>query len=356
MMEQEIIEKIKGSIENLKNKNFKIYFFTPDTKGYAKASVRYIYEFAMALNKLDFNPVILHEKNDYKGVGEWMGEDYVNLTHESIESQKLSLKPEDFILIPEVFGHVIEQISNLPCGKIVLSQSYDYILETLKPGTTWADNKFFKCITTTEEQKEFIKGIMKNITIDVLSPTISDHFEKKKLPCKPIISIHTREQRDTMVIIKMFYLKYPQFRWVTFRDMRGIDTKTFSEYLQDAFVSVWIDDPSSFGTFPLESMSSGTPVIGKVPNMKPSWMNDDNGIWTYDKNLIVDIIAEFTQNWLEDNISDKLYESGLETSSEYRNHKNFEDSIKDLFESYTEERIRNFESQVEIKETQETLN
>ena len=85
MMEQEIIEKIKGSIENLKNKNFKIYFFTPDTKGYAKASVRYIYEFAMALNNLDFNPVILHEKNDYKGVGEWMGEDYVNLTHESIE-------------------------------------------------------------------------------------------------------------------------------------------------------------------------------------------------------------------------------------------------------------------------------
>lgn len=355
-MEQEILDKIKGSVENLKTKNFKLYFFTPDTRGYAKASVRYIYEFAMVLKTNGYNPVILHEKIDYKGVSEWMGEEYMDLTHESIEEQKLSLKPEDFIFIPEIYGHVIEQISNLPCGKIVLSQSYDYILETLKPGTTWSDNKFFKCITTTSEQEKFIKEFMKNVSVDILEPTISDHFTEKSLPCKPIISIHTREQRDTMVIIKMFYLKYPQFRWITFRDMRGVDTKTFSEYLQDSFVSVWIDDPSSFGTFPLESMSCGTPVIGKVPNMKPEWMNDDNGIWTYEKNLIVDIIAEFTQNWLEDNISEKLYSEGLKTASNYKDKDKFSKTILNLIESYSNERRSSFESQVQIKETEENLN
>jgi len=354
-MEQEIIDKIKGSIENLEGKKFKVYFFTPDTKGYAKASVRHIYEIAMTLKNGGFNSVILHEKNDYKGVSEWMGEEYSNIEHESIESQKLSLRPEDFIVIPEVFGHVMEQISNLPCGKIVLSQSYDYILETLKPGTTWTDNKFFKCITTTEEQRDYVSEFMKNVSFDIITPVIDKEFTKKELPCKPIISIHTRDQRDTMVIIKMFYLKYPQFRWITFRDMRGIDTKTFSEYLQDAFVSVWIDDQSSFGTFPLESMSCGTPVIGKVPNMKPSWMNDDNGIWTYDKNLMVDIIAEFTQNWLEDNISDKIYESGIKTSDTYKNYDQFKSNCLDLFQTYMNERVKNFQSQIEIKETQETL-
>ena len=31
-----------------------------------------------------------------------------------------------------------------------------------------------------------------------------------------------------------------------------------------------------------------------------------NGIWTYDLNSLVNVVAEFTQNWLEDNISEQL--------------------------------------------------
>ena len=59
-------------------------------------------------------------------------------------------------------------------------------------------------------------------------------------------------------------------------------------------------------------MASKTPVIGKVPNMKPEWLNDNNGVWTYELNNIHDILAEFIQNWLEDNINDELYDKGVE--------------------------------------------
>ena len=48
------------------------------------------------------------------------------------------------------------------------------------------------------------------------------------------------------------------------------------------------------------------PVIGKVPNMKPEWLSDDNGVWTYELNNISDILAEFIQNWLEDNINEEF--------------------------------------------------
>ena len=44
------------------------------------------------------------------------------------------ISPEDFIVVPEVFGYVMEQIKNLPCGKIVLTQNYNHIVETLQPG------------------------------------------------------------------------------------------------------------------------------------------------------------------------------------------------------------------------------
>jgi hypothetical protein len=271
----------------------------------------------------------------------------MELEHVSIEGQNLQISPDDFVVVPELYGHVLEQLKDLPCGKIVLAQAYDYMFETLQPGTTWAQYGFMKCITTTEQQVEQIKGYMKNVTFDVIEPLIPSSFTAKPKPSKPIISIHTRDQRDTMKIIKGFYLKYPQYRWITFRDMRGLTQEEFSEYLQDSFVSVWVDDISGFGTFPLESMASRTPVIGKVPNMKPTWMNEKNGIWTYELNSMVDIIAEFTQNWLEDNISEQLYDECLLTAQEYKNEDRFNLMVISNFQKYMGIRKEMFESQID---------
>jgi glycosyltransferase involved in cell wall biosynthesis len=195
---------------------------------------------------------------------------------------------------------------------------------------------------------------MKNVTFDIIEPLIDEYFSSKTLPSKPIVSIHTRDQRDTMKIIKTFYLRYPQYRWITFRDMRGLNQEEFSNYLKDSFVSVWVDDVSGFGTFPIESMASKTPVIGKVPNMKPEWMSDDNGIWTYELNNIHDIIAEFIQNWLEDNISHELYQNGLNTAKKYTDLESFESAVINLFDSYLNNRKEVFESQIEKIKMEET--
>lgn len=346
-MDLETISKVEKSIENLSHKKCRIYFMVQDTKGNAKGGVRYIYQVALTLKNNGFNSIIIHEKNDYSGVSEWLGEEYMELPHESIENQELKISPEDFIVIPEVYGHVLEQISNLSCGKIVMCQAYDHMLETLQPGVTWSQYGFMKCITTNEEQKTYIEEIMKNVSVDIITPTIPDTFNKKTLPSKPIVSIHTREQRDTMKIIKSFYLKYPQYRWITFRDMRGLNQKEFSEYLKDSFVSVWVDDTSGFGTFPIESMISRTPVIGKVPNMKPSWMNENNGVWTYELNNMCDILAEYVQNWLEDNINDDLYENCEKTGETYKNHDEFKETVISTFEEYIRGRKIAFETQLE---------
>jgi len=352
-MDEQLLKKVEQSIENLENKSVRIYFLTQDTKGNAKAGIRHIYEIALTLKNNGYNPIIIHEGKEYVGVGEWLGEKYMELPHFSIEGQNLQISPEDFIVVPEIYGHVLEQVSNLPCGKIVICQAYDHMLETLQPGKTWADYGFLKAITTNEKQKEYIKTIIKNITFDIIEPLLPEVFSKKEKPSKPIISIHTRDQRDTMKIIKTFYLKYPQFRWITFRDMRGINQQEFSEYLKDSFVSVWVDDTSGFGTFPLESMASRTPVIGKVPNLKPEWMLDSNGVWTYDLNQMPDIIAEFIQNWLEDNISEDLYKEGLNTASAFQNRTEFESSVISTFDSYLKTRKETFEMQMDKLKVEE---
>ena len=352
-MSNDFQKKLEQSIEKLKEKKSKFFFLVQDTKGNAKASIRYIYDLAYTLHTNGFNIIVIHEQSDYKGVGSWLGEKYMEMTHQAIENQNLEISPEDFIVIPELYGHVMEQIAKLPCGKIVLCQAYDYMLETLAPGATWNQYGFLKCITTSEEQKEYISSIMKNVSFDILEPTLSSEFTKKTIPAKPIVSIHTRDQRDTIKIVKSFYLKYPQFRWITFRDLRGLNEAEFAGHLKDSFVSVWVDDISGFGTFPLESMKVNTPVIGKIPNMKPSWMNENNGIWTNETLAIVDILAEFIQNWLEDNISDKLYDSGIETAEKYSNHDTFKGKAIELFSNYISKRLDSFEAQYnKIKEEQ----
>ena len=240
-MNQEQISKLELSIENMKNKKSRIYLLVQDTKGNAKASLTYIYKLGMTLKNNGYNPIMLHEKPDYVGVGEWLGSEYMELPHTAIEGQNLEVSPEDFIVLPELYGFVMEQISKLPCGKIVLCQAYDHIFETLQPGQTWSQLGFHKCITTSEKQKEYINGVMRQISVDVLQPSISDNFKKGEFPPKTIVNVHTRDQRDTVNLIKTFYSKFPQYRWITFRDLRGLTEKEFAEAMKDSFVSIWID-------------------------------------------------------------------------------------------------------------------
>jgi hypothetical protein len=346
-MDLEKIKKIEGSVNNLKEKTARIYFLVQDTKGNPKASIKYIYDMALTLKNSGYNPIIIHETKEYEGVSSWLDEKYMELPHQSIDGQNLSISPEDMIVLPELYGHVMEQIKNLPCGKVVLCQAYDHMLETLPPGVTWPQLGFYKAITTSEKQKEYISEIMKNVSVDILEPVIDEVFSKKEKPSKPIISIHTRDQRDTAKIIKTFYLKYPQYRWITFRDMRGISINDFSKFLKESFLSVWVDNESSFGTFPLESMVSGTPVIAKAPNMVPEWMNEDNGVWTNQFNEMIDVIANFIQNWLEDNIAEKLYENMATTSSNYQNKNKFESKVLELFDEYFTSRLEAFQEQLD---------
>jgi hypothetical protein len=346
-METELIEKIKGSITNIEQKKHKLYFFVQDTRGNAKASLSYMYEMALTLKNDGFNVIMLHEKNDFIPVTSWMGESYGELTHQSVEGTNLQISPEDIIVVPEIFGYIMEQVKNLPCGKIVLCQAYDHMLETLNPGVNWNQLGFMKCITTSETQKESIEKIIKRITIDIVEPVIYESFRKQELPPKPIIGMVSREQRVGINIIKQFYLKYPQYRFFTFRDLRGLSREEFANTLQDCFLGVWVDPTSGFGTFPLECMKSNVPVLGQIPYLKPSWMTEKNGVWTDNPNHMVDIIADIVQTWLEDNMLEELYTEGEKTAEQFSNRTEFENKVVTIFSEFSDKRKEAFESQIE---------
>jgi hypothetical protein len=332
--------QIETILTNLKNKNFTFYFFTLDTKGNPTAGIANIYEHVKLLTDLGYNAAILHEKNDYRvrgtaegqGIADWLGEEYASLPHVSIENQQLNITPADFIVIPEIFANIMDQIKGFPCKKIVLSQSYDYLLELLPIGKRWnVDYGFNDVITTSERQASYLKTLFPSIQTHVVPVSIPTYFKPNETPKKPVIVLSCRNQGDASKIAKSFYLQYPIYKWVTFKDLRGLPREQFANELADACLAVWSDETAGFGTFPIEAMECNTPVIGKIPNLIPEWMETTdesgnpvikgNGVWTNTTINIPELIATYMKLWFEDNVPTDLIENIKSTQGQYTSEK-----------------------------------
>lgn len=354
---EEQIGNLTTAINDLQNKNFSMYFFTLDTKGNPTAGIANIYEHVKMLNELGYKAAILHEKNDYKlradengqGITEWLGEEYAALPHVSIEGQNLNISPADVIVIPEIFSNIMDQVKGFPCKKIVLSQSYDYLLELLPIGKRWnVDYGFNDVITTSEKQAEYLRSLFPSINTHVVPVSIPSYFKDSDKPKIPVVSILTRNQGDAAKIAKSFYLQYPIYKWITFKELRGLPRQQFADELGKSCLAVWIDDTSGFGTFPLEAIECNTAVIGKMPNLIPEWMETkdeegnyvikNNGVWTNTTLNIPELIATYLKVWLEDSVPTDLIE-GIKSSQGQYTVERQKESLTKVYDSIITNRI-----------------
>jgi glycosyltransferase involved in cell wall biosynthesis len=350
----ENIEKLKSALGRLEKSESIVYFLTYDTKNNARASIKYIYDMAKTLNENGIESKILVEDKSYTGVKSWLGDEYDNLSVVSIKDDKVEIKLDDILVVPEYYSNALQQLSNVKCVKVMLVQQKDYIFENLPIGSRWSDFGFDRVITTTESSKKYIMEYFPESLVFIIPPFIGDNFKPLDLPLKPFIAISCRDRLIHKKIISEFYLKFPQLRWITFKDMIQMSYNEFSDGLRECMVSVWVDDESTFGTFPLESMKSGVPVVGKIPNTEPDWLTE-NGMWTYDLSKIVNILGTFVLAWidgieLEDEVKDKMKETLLP----------YEKSITDInilsiFNSLRNKRIETIQKTIENLKQEETV-
>jgi hypothetical protein len=356
-------EQVNAVIEKLESKDFGIYFFTLDTKGNPVAGVANIYEHVKVLNELGYKATILHEKNDYKkfgdedenGLADWLGEEYANLPHVSIEDGALNVGPQDFLIIPEVFSTIMQQkeVRSLPCKKIVFSQSHEYIFELLPLGRRWTDFGFNDVITTSTKQGDYLKSLFPSIQSHVVPVAISSKFKPSDKPKLPIVTIHARNQSDVAKITKAFYLQYPIYKWLTFKELRGLSKAQFADELSKSCLAIWVDDVAGFGTFPLEAIECNTPVIAKIPNMVPEWMEEIdsdgqallkyNGLWTNTTLNIPELISTYMKVWLEDSVPQELMDGMDEVKGVY-SEENQKVKIEEVYGSLVQNRIGEFKN------------
>ena len=313
LTKQEMLRIVDENISRLKNKDFNLYFFVLDTKGNPTSSLEYIYQTALVLHKKGYNVSLLHQENDFVGVRDWLGDEYANLPHFNIEKDNVEITPSDFIFIPEIFANVMMQTKKLPCKRVVLVQNYNHITEFMPVSQTYENLNITDVIVTTKVQEEKVKSWFPRIRTHIVSPSIKKMFRKNTEPKKLIVNVIAKDQSIVNQIVKPFYWKNPLYKWVSFRDLRGVNQETFCEALREGAITIWADDTTNFGLTLLEALRCGGVVLAKVPNNLSDWMIDGNNItdsvlWFDNLDEVPNLLTTLVRSWTTDTIPEDVYD------------------------------------------------
>jgi len=376
--DKKAIERIDEAINNLETNNFTFYFFVVDCKNVPNGSIQYIYQLAKALKDKNYKIKMLYQlENEYTkeeledlkrkekpidesriftGVGEWLGMQFMELPHMNISKEEWKVGPSDFLFIPEVFSSLMKQTYQYkaPCKRIAILNNYDYLTEFIPFNDEWGTYGICNVITNTDYHSKLIKNVFPYVRPKVLSPYISDCFRKPIKPKKLIVNIISKHTENVNKIMKQFYWKYPMYKFISFRDLRGYPKEKFAEFLQESAITIWIDNETPFGYSAIEAIRCGNIVIGKVPEHLTEWMGDenglfDNGVWTYDINLIPDILSRVLGSWMQDKIPSELYNNMDELNKLYT-FDEYSKNVDKIIKEYIDERINEF------KDVKNTIN
>lgn len=356
LVEQSLEEKVRIRLENLKNKKSKVYFFVPTIKE-ANASTIEMYFQATVLKKHGYEVIMIIDSAEYLKPF-YVDKELQDITCHVINSTRLSISAEDIVVIPEIYTNVMEQTVNMPSIRIVLCQSIDYMYNALLPMSSWSDFGIDSVITTSERTKQYLQSIYPNrYDIQTYTVGIPEYFKPWAKPKRPIISFLTRNSNDINKIAKDFYAKYPYYSFVVFDSMytdtkppRQTTRKEFADKLGKNVAAVWVDRISTFGTFPLECMASGTIPVSVMPDFDPPYLFDEDnkylensGFWTTSIYQVADLLGKVISGYLDDAIPKEVYESMKNISSKHSMEIS-EISILESYQHFINKRIETLEN------------
>jgi len=260
--------------------------------------------------------------------------------------KQIEINTEDMIIIPEGFPNIMQQLAGSPCKKIVLAQSWIYVLNSLQPGQTWQSYGISDVISISDAITEYLHSVMPGLNVKQYSQSINrDLFNVPKLSDKaPMIAFSCsrgpENRMKTYNVIRNFQQWHPKNKFVRFMELGGLSREEYAERLKSCSIALYTDEIAGFGTAPLEAMACGTHVVGWTPHGGKEYMGE-NGFWATNGDIFhlseyLGIAVDKLLNGELDN--PELKEAYESTLSRYTVEKEKE-SVLNIFDKYVEERI-----------------
>ena len=227
-------------------------------------------------------------------------------------------------------------------------QNYNHITEFMPVSQTYENLNITDAIITTKVQEEKVKTWFPYVRTHIVSPSVKGMFRKNTEPKKLIVNIISKDQSIVNQIVKPFYWKNPLYKWVSFRDLRGLNQDVFCEALREAAITIWIDDNTNFGLTLLEALRCGGVVLAKVPNNPSDWMLKDGDLtdsvlWFNNPDEVSDMLSSVVRSWTTDNIPDEVYKAQETFDNLYTEETQANEIDFVYVKSIIERRLREFE-------------
>ena len=372
----EIIDEV---INKVISKNYKVYFYCPPLN-IPSGGIAVLLNYAKVLKDAGYDVHVVYEpREDRKASLEasqkvrkaisvyekfnptWMG-DFINdlnivplgtdeikfTDNTTVKSTPLTLSPEDMLFIPEGFPNIMESTAQLACKKVVLCQSWYYILNGLRVGQTWQQFGINDVISVSDGITEYLNAVMPGLKIKELKQSINrDVFKPVNLvDKKPIVGYSPGRSQDAIIktvnVIKTFYSFFPHYRWVRFVEFQNLSKEEYAERLSECAFVLYTDEIAGFGTLPLEAMATGTHVIGWTPLGSKEYINNNNGYWATNGDIfrLAELMGLAMDNYLSGGLDNDGITNAYETTlSNYTGEKE-KTTILNIQNDYDNERTK----------------
>jgi glycosyltransferase involved in cell wall biosynthesis len=384
-------EIIDLSINKLENNDFRVYFYCPPVN-FASGGMGTLLRLAKNLKEDGFNVKLVYQPRlDQRASYEdsmkesqkqkkqiqinvfekfeptWMDFDidgieivplgdgeiiFNDQNRTKVQAQPLAVSPEDLLIIPEGFPDVMQKTMQTACKRVVLAQSWFYVLNAMQPGQTWQHFGIQDVISVSDAITEYLGSVMPGLRVKNIKQGISRELFKvpEKMSAKTPVVVYSanRGQENklkTVNLIKTFYMFYPHLRWVRFVELANMSREEFAERLSSSAFALYTDDIAGFGTLPLEAMACGTHVVGWASFGGKEYMNENNGFWTNNGDIFqtAEVLGVAIDKWLNGELDNPTVQETYEETLSHYTVDGERSQFLNIINEYKKERINELE-------------
>ena len=269
-----------------------------------------------------------------------------------VQAQPLAVSPEDLLIIPEGFPDVMQKTMQTACKRVVLAQSWFYVLNAMQPGQTWQHFGIQDVISVSDAITEYLGSVMPGLRVKNIKQGISRDLFKvpEKMSSKAPVVVYSanRGQENklkTINLIKTFYMFYPHLRWVRFVELANMSREEFAERLSSSAFALYTDDIAGFGTLPLEAMACGTHVVGWASFGGKEYMTENNGFWTNNGDIFqtAEVLGVAMDKWLNGELDNSTVQETYEETLSHYTVEGERSQFLNIINEYKKERINELE-------------
>lgn len=316
----------------------KVYYYCPNLN-HPSGGMGVLFKQAKILADNGYDVTLIYEgQSEFNPV--WMDFDISYIPKVKINGVgSLRIDSKDLLVIPEGFGNIIDSTKNMKCKRVVLAQSWIYILNSMPQPKSWKESNITDVITPSPNLKNYLDEIMPGLNIQTYNYSINTTYFNKNLQKQPRICFSTRGQENEMKvisIINMFKVLSPKFKHIPFLHLKGYDKITFTKLLSESTFTLYTDEIACVATLPLESMAANTHVIGWDMGVKDYAIDNENMfmVTNGDCLALAKKLKEVVEKYFNDELDEQTLFSNYEKTLNLYTEEQEKNRILEIFETY----------------------